>query len=109
MTNVETSLDIPTDFEARRAWVVFQLRLRGTSFSAIGRAMSVTAQAVAMTMLVPSARMEAAIAEALGLSPQKLFPERYDEGGIRRLRTRGRNLKIKRMEAPRIAKKGKAA
>ena len=66
---------------SRRAWITFQLRLKGESFSTIARSMGVSRQAVRKALYMPYPRMEEAIASVIGLPPQVLFPERYSADG----------------------------
>lgn len=80
------NLDIPTDLHARTAWVIYQLKLRGSSLSAIGRRLDCSRQAVRKALLHPSYRQELAIARTLEVSVQDLFPERYEDSGKRRHR-----------------------
>lgn len=72
----------------RRAWVAFQLRLRGSSFSELARELGVSRQAIGQALLVPSSHLEPAIADALGITVRQLFPDRYDASGRRLFRTR---------------------
>ena len=88
----------------RSFWVQAQLRLAGTSFAAIARTKGWSRAAVANAMLVPSDPQERAIADALGISQQELFPERYDAAGkrlhlVRGLPPRGGAANVKRSEA----------
>jgi Ner family transcriptional regulator len=109
MSNRKHTLDIPTDPEARRAWVVYQLHLKHTSLAAIARSHGLSAHACGKALRVPSARMEQALAEALDLKPEVLFPERYREDGVRKIRTSGSRTNIKRRAQPRIVKESAAA
>lgn len=88
MTISQTTLDIPKNPAERRAWICFQLRLRGTSLRAIARRLGVSQQAVSNALMTPSSHIEPAIAEAIGLTAQQLFPERFDDAGNRLPRTR---------------------
>lgn len=73
--------EIPREAKARGAWIVYQLHVRGTSLSAIARTLGVSRSASSHALRRPYPRMETAIAAALGLSAQDLFPERYPNGG----------------------------
>lgn len=88
MSIVLTTLNIPKNPAERRAWVCFQLRLRGRSLSKIARDEGVSQQAVSNALMTPSSRLEQAIAEALDLTPEQLFPERFDAMGFRLSHTR---------------------
>lgn len=79
---------IPTNFTERTLWVQMQLRLKGLSFSAIGRQRGWSRAVVSEAMRRPSFPQEKAIADALDLSVRRLFPERYDARGNRLHRLR---------------------
>ena len=84
-----THLLVPLEALARREWIKFQLRVRGSSLSALARELGVSRHAPRLALVKPYPRMERAIADKLGLKPQELWPERYDENG-RPNRTIGR-------------------
>ena len=84
-----THLLVPLEENARREWIKFQLRVRGSSLSAIARELEVSRHAPRLALVKPYPKMERAIAEKLQLEPQELWPERYDENG-RPNRTPGR-------------------
>lgn len=60
-----------------------ELRIRGTSLAQIGRDLGVSGTSISLVGLGKhrSKRIERAIADALGTTPEKLYPERYREGG----------------------------
>ncbi|MFW6027453.1 MAG: helix-turn-helix domain-containing protein [bacterium] len=90
-TNANIPIDpteIPSDPETRRAWVIEQLLLRGLSLNQLARRHGTHRSALSLTLRVPSLPSETILADALGLTPAQLFPERYDEHGRRRHRTR---------------------
>jgi lambda repressor-like predicted transcriptional regulator len=74
---------IPRNPLERTLWVQMHLRLRQQSFSTIARDNGWKRQTVALAMKLPSYPQEVAIASALGLTVEALFPERYDEHGVR--------------------------
>lgn len=84
-----THLLVPLEENARKEWIKFQLRVRGSSFSAIARELGVSRHAPRLALVKPYPKMERVIAGKLGLQPQQLWPERYDEQG-RPNRTKGR-------------------
>ena len=88
MSIVPTTLDVPKNPAERRVWVCYQLRLRGDSLRAIARRIGVCQQAPSNALMNPSKDIEQAIAEAIGLTPEQLFPERFDATGKRLVRTR---------------------
>jgi lambda repressor-like predicted transcriptional regulator len=80
---IKTS-DIPTRSTERKAWVLFQLKVKGSSFSALGREIGVSYQAVAWAAGGrPAFEVEKAIAAKIGVPSAELFPEHYDEHGER--------------------------
>ena len=88
MTSEPTTLDIPKNPAARRAWICYRLRLRGDSLRQIARRLGVTPQAVSAALMASSSHIEIAIAEAIGLTAQELFWERFDGQGQRLSHTR---------------------
>ena len=78
-----THYDIPTEARQRAKWVQYQLKLRGKSFASIARSHGWSRYAVRACLHVPSYPQEVAVAEALGITPLQLFPERYDQDGTR--------------------------
>ena len=73
---------VPLDGFARKEWIKFQLRVRGSSLSALARELGVTRHAPRLALVKPYPKMERAIADKLGLKPMELWPERYDEQGL---------------------------
>lgn len=69
--------DVPKNPAQRREWIKYELRLRGSSLSAVARELGVVRQAVAIALCRPYPRMEEAIAQKLELSPKNIWPERY--------------------------------
>lgn len=66
----------------RRAWVKYQIQLQGRSMSEVAAGAGVDRRTLYQTFLRPYPRMEKVIADAVDLSPQVLFPERYDNDGL---------------------------
>ncbi len=60
-----------------------ELRIRGTSLAQIGRDLGISGTSMSLGGLGKhrSKRIERAIAEALGTTPEELYPERYREDG----------------------------
>lgn len=83
-----TIIPPPSDPYERAAWVKFQLELRGLSLTAVANAEGVTRRAVSNALHLPSRFLEEAIALAIGLTPETLFPERYGANGQRLCRSR---------------------
>lgn len=90
MTTLTTTLTVPKEPAFRRAWLVYQLKLRGLSLRELGRREGVSYESIASTMVSPNAHLEPVIAKALGLTVRQLFPERFDNTGRRLHRTRER-------------------
>lgn len=80
MTSIDTAT-IPTDPRQRREWIKFQLRVRGSSLSQLARELGVTRHTTILALAKPYPRIERAIAKRIGLLPQQVWPERYDEHG----------------------------
>lgn len=85
MSAASSTFDIPKEPAARRAWVLYQLRLRGWSFNSLAKRHGVSRQTLSMACLIPSSHMERILAKALGLKVEDLFPERFDAATGRRL------------------------
>jgi Ner family transcriptional regulator len=82
---------VPTNPSARLAWLSYQLKLRGSSVAALARQEGVNPAALHRAMNNSSSHLERAIATALGMPVQTIFPERYDARGRRLNRTRAPN------------------
>lgn len=87
MSTAEFTFDIAINPVKRRAWVQYALRSRGLSISEIARRENVKRWAVSQALDRPMARLERAIASAVEIPVQLLFPERYDQKGRRLVRT----------------------
>jgi Ner family transcriptional regulator len=68
--------------EKRWAWIKYQLNLKGISIRKIAGNLGVRPQTVGKVSYCPYPKMEKAIADTLDLTPQELFPDRYDEDGL---------------------------
>ncbi|WP_167856063.1 helix-turn-helix domain-containing protein [Natronospirillum operosum] len=66
----------------RRAWVVYQVAIQGTSLAAVAREKGLARQTLYRAFDIPYPRMEKIMADAVGLTPQQLFPERYTKDGL---------------------------
>tara|TARA_R110000868_G_scaffold225568_2_gene477831 strand:- start:36936 stop:37253 length:318 start_codon:yes stop_codon:yes gene_type:complete len=83
--------DIPKEPAVRRAWILYQLKIRGLSLSSIACDENVSATAVANALLNPSSHLEEVIAEHLGLKARDLFSDRFSRSGERLNQTKPRN------------------
>lgn len=83
MSHQPLSQEVPKDPAVRRAWIIFQLRIRGLSFRELGRRYGFSVSAFSHATLVPSYRIEKILARSIDLRIEELFPERYDAAGRR--------------------------
>ncbi|WP_169833521.1 helix-turn-helix domain-containing protein [Methylobrevis pamukkalensis] len=86
---------IPEKPAERRAWIKFQLELRGTTFTGLAAELGVTLQAVSNTAFGrPNNRVEARLAQEIGVPQAALFSEHFDSNGqrIRALSARRRHV-----------------
>ena len=83
MVTAINTTEVPKEPAKRRAWVIFQLKIRNTNMRRLARKWGVTPSAVQNALYVPSSHIESALAKVLGLTPQQLFPERFDSAGER--------------------------
>jgi len=83
MTIDVTTVNIPEKPAERRVWIVGQLRLRGTSLRRLAAQEKVCQQAMSNALNHSSSYLEEVIAQALDLTVQQLFPERFDDRGNR--------------------------
>lgn len=80
--------DVPSLFDLmnpvkRRKFIKYQLELRGLNFTALARQLGVTRPSVAYAASGgPSARIHAALAEAINIPVGILFPERYGSASV---------------------------
>jgi Ner family transcriptional regulator len=80
-------LDRPTrqllrDPKKRWAWILYQCNLRGFSLASLASRHGVVRETLYQVRHKRYPRMERIIAEALGLTPKDLWPERYDDDGL---------------------------
>lgn len=72
---------MPRDPAKRWEWIKYQLRIRGNSTAELARRLGVTDRAIRAVKTTPYPRIERAIAEALDIEKQKLWPERWNSDG----------------------------
>lgn len=72
---------IPLDLRARKEWIKFALHCKGTTLDTLAREHGVTRQTPQAALRVPCPMWERIIADALGIPPQTLWPERYGPDG----------------------------
>ena len=84
MTRELTPRDIKLlrDPETRKHWVRYQLFLQGTTMSKLAQANGITRTCLYTVWRRTYPKMEKLIANALGLEPHQMFPERYQSNGL---------------------------
>lgn len=75
------TVDIPSEARARRAWIKFQLEMKGFSLGRIAKEMRMTRMGAQLALWRQYPRAEVAIAKRLGMKPEAIWPERYDANG----------------------------
>ena len=103
------TLVLPKNPAMRRAWLVYQLRLRGLTLSELARREGVSRVAISRTMVMPNSHLEPVIAHVLGITPQELFADRFDASGRRLHPTRERQRITQRRAGNRKASEGAGA
>lgn len=97
MKRETTTSEVPTNPTVRRAWIGFQLRIRGLSGRAVALQEGVSQQAFSAAMIGGgSSHLQEVVAQLLDLTPPQLFPELYDASGRRLLNTRPPNRTTRR-------------
>lgn len=66
----------------RRAWIIYQVNLQGRSLAQVARDAGVTRVCLYQVFNKTYPRMEKVVADALGMAPAELWPERYDADGL---------------------------
>lgn len=82
---------VPKEPAVRRAWILYQLKIRGVTMRDIADEEGVSDRAVAAALLSPSSYLEKAIAAKLGMTACELFSDRFTACGKRLNRTKPRN------------------
>ena len=103
-----TTRQLFTNPAKRRAWVKYQIHMQGRTMSAVADEAGVKRQTLYQAFQRSYPRMEKIIADAVGLEPAVLWPERYDEHGLplyrmgrpKRARLKKCTSKSKRNSAP---------
>ncbi|WP_375782523.1 helix-turn-helix domain-containing protein [Roseospira marina] len=99
MSTHHGSKEVPKEPAARRAWILYKLRLCGLSFRQLARQTGVSGRAMSAACDMPNIHLEPVIAEAIGMTAQDLFPERWCPETGRRL-TQVRSPARHRMRSP---------
>lgn len=68
--------------EKRRAWILYQLQIRGDSYVTLGERRGIKPYCFYRCLGHPYPKIEAVLADEMDVTPQILFPERYDEDGL---------------------------
>jgi len=74
-------MNFPKKPTERRAWIIYQLRLRGISFRKLALQEGVSPQAISAATTSANSHLQPVIAKAIGLTAQQLFPEFYTSTG----------------------------
>ena len=82
---------LPLDQRARREWIKYALHCKGLTIEALARAHGADRRCVGQCLKSPLPKWERIIADALGVRPEQLWPERYGPDG-KPNRKRGRPL-----------------
>lgn len=69
------------DPEKRKHWAIYQFGLRGRSLASVAREVGIKKDTLYVVWSRPYPRMERVLAELLGITPQEMFPDRYDAAG----------------------------
>jgi len=76
---------VPLDTQARKEWIKYQLRLRGSSLAKIARELGINRHNCHNALVRrPYPRVQRAMAAKLGLQPHQLWPEWYHPDGTRK-------------------------
>lgn len=79
-TSTKKLLADPADnYAKRRAWVIYQLKLKGESLASVARKAGYNRHVPQLALRTTYPKVEVVIAKALGMEPKDLFPERYDQ------------------------------
>ena len=72
----------PQNPELRWAWIKYQLNLSDLSLRKLALSKGVKPQTISKCRHIPYPKMEKVLADAVGLKPQELFPDRYYSNGL---------------------------
>ncbi len=75
----KTLLQDPTK---RRAWIKYQIQMQGLSMAQVAASAGVSRSCLYSVFDKTYPRMEKVLADAVGLEPAELWPERYDADGL---------------------------
>jgi Ner family transcriptional regulator len=70
--------NVPKNTEKRREWIKYQLKIRGISIAKLAREHNVSRQALSTALVRSNPRWEFVISNALGVTPNAIWPERYE-------------------------------
>ncbi|MDH4229998.1 MAG: helix-turn-helix domain-containing protein [Nitrospirota bacterium] len=77
---------IPTDPLRTWEWVKYQLGLRGLTIRALARANGITHPALTRARRYRTPKAQRLLAQAIGVTPETIWPERYVNRGKRNSR-----------------------
>ncbi len=76
-----SEINIPKEPSVRREWIKYQLRLKGYSLRQLSIEQGVYPNVAAVALIRTFPKWERIIANRIGVLPQELWPERYDDKG----------------------------
>ncbi len=76
-----TTQKMPAQEDWHSAFIIYQLRLKGLSLRRLSRQHKYSVSSAANALRLPWPKMERLIADALGVTPQSIWPTRYHEDG----------------------------
>ena len=82
MSNDQRLRQILANEHTRWEWIKYQLNLRGSSIAQVARSIPARPTYLHKLKKLQCPRYEIRLAQALDLTPQVLFPDRYNEHGI---------------------------
>jgi Ner family transcriptional regulator len=68
---------VPTDPAERKAWIKYQLEIKGSSFADLARETGNSRQTVRKSLDIKYPKWDRAIAKKIGMTPAEIWPERY--------------------------------
>lgn len=70
-------IKVPADPTERKAWIKYQLEIKGSSFADLARETGNSRQTVRKSLDIKYPKWDRAIADKIGLSVSDIWPERY--------------------------------
>ncbi|QSV17517.1 helix-turn-helix domain-containing protein [Photobacterium ganghwense] len=73
---------VPQQEEERKAWILYQLKIRQLTLAELARRNKVSRQVLSKALTAHSPRWEKIIAEAIDYKPEDVWPERFKRYGV---------------------------